>query len=143
MDEKPLDQLLTDLKCGLSSIYGERLKGLYLYGSYARGEADEESDLDILVVLDQFDSYAREVNSTGKLASDLSLKHGITVSKVFVREDEWLNGDTPFLHVTKRSLCENANADPSRLQETRKLLLYDPKSARVFKNLIAKTLHLM
>jgi uncharacterized protein len=97
MDKKSLDELLADLKVGLIGIYGECLKGLYLYGSYARAEADEESDVDILVVLEQFDSYAREVDRTGQLASDLSLKYGITVSQVFMRQAEWLEGDTPFL----------------------------------------------
>jgi predicted nucleotidyltransferase len=97
MDKKPLDELLADLKVGLRGVYGERLKGLYMYGSYARGDQDEESDLDILVVLDQIDSYAREINRTSQLASDLSLKYGITVSKVFIRENQWLHGDTPFL----------------------------------------------
>ncbi len=96
-DEKHVDHLLTELKVGLNGIYGSRLKSLYLYGSYARGEEDEESDLDILVILDQFDSYSREIDRTSQLASDLSLKYGITVSKVFVREIEWLQGDTPFL----------------------------------------------
>jgi predicted nucleotidyltransferase len=97
VDKKALDALMAGLKLGLHAIYGERLKCLYLYGSYARGEQDEESDLDVLVVLDQFDSYAREVDRTGELGSDLSLKYGITVSPVFIRETEWLHGDTPFL----------------------------------------------
>jgi uncharacterized protein len=85
------------LKVGLDGVYGDRLKGLYLYGSYARGEEDTESDLDILVVLEQFDHYAAEVDRTAELNSELSLKYGMTVSQVFVRESEWRNGDTPFL----------------------------------------------
>jgi predicted nucleotidyltransferase len=94
---KLLDDLIAELKVGLDGVYGDRLKGLYLYGFYARAEEDDESDLDVLVVLEQFDHYAAEVNRTGELASKLSLKYGMTVSQVFVRESEWLNGDTPFL----------------------------------------------
>ena len=95
--KKLLDDLIAELKVGLDGVYGDRMKSLYLYGSYARGEEDDESDLDILVVLEQFDHYAAEVDRTAELASELSLKYGMTVSPVFVRESEWLNGDTPFL----------------------------------------------
>ena len=94
---KLLDDLIAELKVGLDGVYGDRLKGLYLYGSYARGEEDRESDLDILVVLAKFDHYATEVDRTAELTSELSLKYGITVSQVFVRESEWLHADTPFL----------------------------------------------
>ncbi|MGI8911693.1 MAG: nucleotidyltransferase domain-containing protein [Rubrobacteraceae bacterium] len=37
---------------GLGTIYGERYRGMVLYGSYARGEADEGSDVDLLLLLD-------------------------------------------------------------------------------------------
>lgn len=92
-----IEGLLIELKSGLKVIYGRRLRGVYLFGSYARGEADRESDLDILVVLGDFERYAREVDRTSELASDLSLKHSVSVSLVFMREQEWLRGDTPFL----------------------------------------------
>ena len=38
IDTKPFHDLRTELKLGLNGIYGSRLKGLYLYGSYARRE---------------------------------------------------------------------------------------------------------
>lgn len=97
IEKETLGNLLMELKFGLAGTYGSRLKGVYLYGSYARDEADEESDVDILVVLEQFDRYAQEVDRTAELASDMSLKYGISVSEVFVREADWLGRDTPFL----------------------------------------------
>jgi len=90
-------QLLQELREGLERIYGPRLRGVYLYGSYARGEVDPESDVDILVVLEDFERYGQEVDRTGQLGADLSLKHGVSVSQVFIRERDWLYGETPFL----------------------------------------------
>ena len=92
-----IQDMLRELKRGLQLIYGERLRGVYLFGSYSRGEADRESDFDVLVVLQDFTRYALEVDRTAELAADLSLKYSVTVSLVFFREHEWLHGDTPFL----------------------------------------------
>ena len=36
----------------LANVYGDRLRGVILYGSGARGEAVAESDIDLLVLLD-------------------------------------------------------------------------------------------
>ena len=89
--------ILAEVSSGLKRIYGEKLKGVYLFGSYARGDADRESDLDILVVLANFEHYAREVDRTGELIANLSLKYGVSISQVFIRERDWMHGDTPFL----------------------------------------------
>jgi predicted nucleotidyltransferase len=89
-------KILTELKDRLASIYGERLKALYLFGSYARDEADKESDLDVLIVLDRVDNYSREIDRTGEVISAVSLKHGITLSRVFASEQQWREDQSIF-----------------------------------------------
>lgn len=33
-------------------IYGDKIRGIYLYGSYARGDFDEESDIDFAAIVE-------------------------------------------------------------------------------------------
>jgi predicted nucleotidyltransferase len=47
-----VDRLVAELKSRLSEVLGDRLRGLVLYGSYARGETTAESDLDVMVLLE-------------------------------------------------------------------------------------------
>ncbi|MGH2361057.1 MAG: nucleotidyltransferase family protein [bacterium] len=92
-----IPDLMAEMKDGLTAMYGARLRGVYLYGSYARAEADRESDVDVLVVLDHISHYAAEVDRTGPLVSALSLQYGVSVSRVFVSEQDWSGRTTPFL----------------------------------------------
>ena len=89
--------LVRELKQGFRAIYGSRLRGMYLFGSYARGDEQPESDVDILVVLDRCDRYAQEVDRCSQLVGELSLRYGLSLSRVFVSEEEWHSAETPFL----------------------------------------------
>lgn len=51
MEAMTRDELLQNVKSRLSAEFGDRLKGLLLYGSEARGEARPDSDYDFLVLL--------------------------------------------------------------------------------------------
>jgi hypothetical protein len=53
------DVLLTSISEDLRDLYGERLRGLILFGSWARGDANPESDIDLLVVLDKVRRWAK------------------------------------------------------------------------------------
>ena len=90
-------KLLAELKNGLVKIYGERLKNLYLYGSYARGDERDGSDLDVLVILNDFERAPIELGRTDELMGELSLEYLITISPMFMREKDWLNADKPLL----------------------------------------------
>jgi predicted nucleotidyltransferase len=89
--------ILKEIKQGLSQLYGKRLRGLVLYGSYARGDNREGSDLDILVILNEFERSPIELDRTEDLMSELSLKYLITISPLFMREKDWLTADKPLL----------------------------------------------
>ena len=58
-----------------------RVRNAWLYGSYARGDFNEESDVDILLTVDM---TAEELKShrhaVSVINSDLSMEHDVTVS---------------------------------------------------------------
>ncbi len=97
MKNPHFDQLLNRLKLELSLIYANRLRGVYLFGSYARQEQDPESDLDVLIILSDMDNYLSEIKRTSEIISHLSLEYGITISRSFVREYDWKTYDSPLL----------------------------------------------
>lgn len=61
--------------------FGNRVASVILYGSYARGDYDEESDIDIMVLvnLDKEELSKHRWEMSG-LTSELSLDYGVTIS---------------------------------------------------------------
>ncbi|EXM39900.1 DNA polymerase subunit beta [Ruminococcus albus SY3] len=95
------------------ALFGNSLINGYLYGSYARGDYDEESDVDILLTVDQSDEAIRAHNkSLAKIDSDLSLDHNVTVS-VTVKPLEQFNRFaeiSPFYkNVINEGICHAGN----------------------------------
>lgn len=77
-----LSVLLERLALELKVLYGDRYKSLVLYGSYARGEADEGSDVDVLLLLEGKVKTARELLRMEEIERPPSLETGYTISGV-------------------------------------------------------------
>ena len=92
-----IKKILRELKKGLTELYGPRLKAVYLFGSYARGDYNQNSDLDVMIVLDTYTSYWNELVYSAELASDLSLEYNVAISRMIMTEEQWKQGDLPVL----------------------------------------------
>lgn len=44
--------VLQEVENASKQLYGDKLNKIILYGSYARGDNTEESDIDIMIILD-------------------------------------------------------------------------------------------
>jgi predicted nucleotidyltransferase len=76
MNEK-LKTILTELRRYLADLYGERLVEVVLFGSQARGDAVEGSDIDVLVVLKGEVRQFEEVARTSEFNAALCLKYDV------------------------------------------------------------------
>jgi predicted nucleotidyltransferase len=93
-----LAALLRRLDRGLRDLYGEeRYAGLILYGSYARGEADEGSDVDLLLLLEGEVDPVREIIRMEKLKWPLALESGYALSVLAVGAQAYHSSEDPFL----------------------------------------------
>lgn len=90
-------KLMKELKEGLAKIYGDKLKAVYLYGSYARGDYRQGSDVDVMILLSDYKSYFEELRRSTELASDISLEYDVTVSRLIMKEIQWKESDMPVL----------------------------------------------
>lgn len=81
----------------LRGLYAERLKEVRLFGSWARGDAHPESDIDVLVTLDRVDSWLEESRRIDDILWRHSLENSTVVSAVIVSQDDAERAEAPLL----------------------------------------------
>ncbi|MBR5597866.1 MAG: nucleotidyltransferase domain-containing protein [Lachnospiraceae bacterium] len=79
----------------LEKIYGTYLKEVILYGSYARGDFSEDSDIDIMILLDLDDmlikKYRHELSGT---TYDFNMDYNIDIKPIAKSKkhfEQWVN----------------------------------------------------
>lgn len=88
-------QLLDEIVQNTSQIYGDKLREVVLYGSYAKGQEDNESDIDIMVLVSidekELSQYDEKIN---QMIGDISMKYLKVISLVDMNYEKfmkWVN----------------------------------------------------
>ena len=101
-DTRTLEDVIRELDGGLRELYGERHRGLVLYGSHARGEADEGSDVDLLLLLEGQVQVGREIRRSSDLVASVSLESGRVLSLIPVSVEDYRASSDQYLVNARR-----------------------------------------
>ena len=102
---KDIQAILLDFAEKAKGILGKSLQEIILYGSYARGDYTEYSDVDLMLLTTLSDREIEKIEGeVFDLAFDFQLAYGIDISVILKNEEQfnyWL-GALPFYDNVKR-----------------------------------------
>ncbi len=76
-----LNEVLRRFRKAAEDIFGEKLKEMILYGSYARGTNNEESDIDVMLIVDiPIEEELRSAMLLADAVVDLNLEFDVVIS---------------------------------------------------------------
>jgi predicted nucleotidyltransferase len=101
MRKKELENIVQEFKVEIRKFVGSNLKRLLLFGSYARGDAVEGSDIDLLLIFDSKVS-SDTIRKIREVSNSLSLKYDVVISEFYLTEEEFQKHKTPFLLNVKK-----------------------------------------
>jgi uncharacterized protein len=99
---KRLRAILLDLRSRFRELYGNRLAQMILFGSQARGDAEDGSDIDVLVVLKGDVNAYEEIQRTSEIVATISLRNDVVVSCAFLGEEKFHHRNGPLLRNVRR-----------------------------------------
>ncbi|MBW2037697.1 MAG: nucleotidyltransferase domain-containing protein [Deltaproteobacteria bacterium] len=97
-----ISNILKEFREELENLYEKRLKGIILYGSWARGDATEDSDIDVLIVLEGKVIPGKEIDRMIDVITEINLKHGVLISIYPVSEKDYSTINSPLLINVRR-----------------------------------------
>lgn len=95
---------IQDFLATLGKILGDRLASVYFFGSRARGEGNEESDVDLLILLHSIDIKTKHL--VWDAANDIFLKTWINISPLVMTVEQFEK-----LEKTERLIAKNIKSE--------------------------------
>lgn len=87
-----VQQIANEFKTELGKLYGDELASLILFGSHARGDFHQDSDIDFAVVLkNPATTSTSEIFKISDISQNLSLKYGQFVTYIGMPEQKIKN----------------------------------------------------
>ena len=93
--------------------FPDRVLAVTLFGSKARGDADAESDIDLLVLVDAEDREFR--SELWRIASDVSLDHNAVVSARVFGQGRWAEARRMRLPLYRAVVTDGVPLTPERV----------------------------
>lgn len=98
-DNNTLNIILSKTVDKFKATFQTSLKSVILYGSYARGDYDSESDIDVVALVDMDRAELNKYfNDMAKFSSDIDLEYGIMLSPSIVPFNDYnkYKNDLPY-----------------------------------------------
>ena len=90
-DKIKLNKITSQIVEAYRDIYGQSIKNIIMYGSFARGDFDDESDIDFAaIVVGERQELQKKLEKVWDKASDIGLEHVAVVSPVVIPYEEFL-----------------------------------------------------
>jgi len=99
---KDIEPILKEVKKTLKNIYGANLKKIILYGSYARGDADEGSDIDIIILIKNMKDPVTALEKCSKNIHQIDYFYDTLISIVPIDAEEYNVRKLPVILNAKR-----------------------------------------
>lgn len=86
-----VNDIAVNMKKGYEQVYGDNIIDIYLYGSYARGDYNAESDIDFAAVVkgDRLD-LQQKLKVVWDIAADLGMERDVVISSTVVPYSEFI-----------------------------------------------------
>lgn len=99
-----LDEYIEEIK----KIYGSHLRKIILYGSYARGDFKQDSDVDIMILLDMSDLDLKAYSRTlSYMTYDFNMDNNLDIKPIAKNQnhfEKWVDNYPFYANVQKEGV---------------------------------------